>query len=143
MIQNASIYKNSNKYVIYANSTTTNGISIAHEPYVILTSNVSSKDLETALKYVISKSKTGINHPKDWELEKKKYLEGMQIKSLKGLYSDGAILCDVILKDGIFIFYPMKNSGIKNGFVLILKTEFTATQENLGESIFKALNMCL
>lgn len=141
MMKIASILKKTDKYIIYSESLTNTGISLATEPYFILPDDATSDEICNCIMLALSKSKSGINHPSDWKKQKEDFLLNMQEKSMITLHSK-SIQCSICLDEETITIYPTINLGAKNGFENLKGFEITTDKNKLQDSIFNALSIC-
>ena len=141
MIENASIYKKLDKYIIHSESLTTAGLGIASGPFIILDADVSDNELFENIVSALKGSAVGVKHPINWTEYNKYYFSSIQEKSLKSLHNKCVLLL-ISVKDNIATLSPTINLGSKNGFELIKELVITIPTIRLKDSLSGALSLC-
>ena len=138
-LQQASIFKftKKNKFLIHSLSKIEMGGSIASAPFIWIVGDDSLNKVAEQLKYVLSKSETGLPNPLNWGESAKNFLKNIGLKKHSDLYKN-TLHVGVLKKGNIIYFTPMKNLG-SEGFINVTAPEITINENCIIEEIAHAL----
>ena len=146
-IKRASIYKLPSRFIVCPVSTTTAGINITCEPYIVLWAPIASLELSKAINEALDKSQNGIAHPQSWKGLAAPRLAAAGVKS-EATFQKQASLVSLISDGKTVTFTPHRNGGATGndkGFSPINECEIQVdqwTSEIAGEIAFRAFEGC-
>ncbi len=118
-MQLATIYRRQGKLLFLALSRTVAGFWVQTDPILSLAADADEGDVVAALTAALDGSKSGIDGPTDWKEYQKRFLKTMGAKSMKEVYSPGAVSCGAEREGDQIKFSSSRNAGPKEGFALL------------------------
>lgn len=109
-MKKASIYKLSSRFIVCPVNTTTSGIGIDSEPYIVLPTSVSAVELGEAINQALDKSHDGVAHPLNWKGLAAPRLAAAGVKS-EAAFQKQASLVSLITDGKTVAFTPHRNGG--------------------------------
>jgi hypothetical protein len=146
-VKKASIYKLRSRFIVCPVNTTTSGIGITSEPYIVLPETVSAFDLGEAINRVLDSSHDGVSQPSDWRELAAPRLAAAGVKS-ESAFQKQTLLVSLIANGKTVSFTPQRNGGATGpdkGFAPIDECAVridAKTQEVLGETAFNVFGHC-
>ena len=146
-IRRASIYRFPERFIVCPVSTTTSGIGIASEPYVVLPRPMSFAELGKAISQALDNSHDGIPNPLSWRELVAPRLAAAGVKSDRAFQKQAALV-SVIFSGTTMTFAPHRNGGATGsdkGFSPIDDSEVHVhlpTQEISGETALQTFDRC-
>lgn len=114
-MKRAIIYKRRDRFIMHSLSRTVDGIWIFSPPYLSLNENCLSADLETAIRTVLSDSKSSVPSPPNSTVDLTPLLSIAGVKSWAA-FTRGVSSIDIAASDKRITFTPMRNLGASEGF---------------------------
>jgi hypothetical protein len=108
--ERASVISWPDRFLVHAVSTTTAGIGVAAEPYLVLQRTASNEELGAAIENALSRSKIDVPHPTSWAGIEKPMLKAVGVRSM-AQFMRSAKECAVARHDLKFHFSPSRNGG--------------------------------
>lgn len=146
-MKKASIYKLPSRFIVCPVSTTTSGIGIASEPYIVLPTPVSAVEMSEAINLALDSSRDGVAHPSCWKGLATPRLAAAGVKS-EATFQKLASLVSLITDGKTVTFTPHRNGGENGpdkGFSPIDERAVQVsrkTQEVCGETAFQVFEHC-
>lgn len=146
-MRKASIYKLPSRFIVCPVSTTTSGIGITSEPYIVLPTPVSAVELGKAINQALDSSHDGVSHPLSWKGLAAPRLVAAGVKS-EATFQKQASLVSLIANGKTVTFTPHRNGGATGpdkGFSPIDECAVRVdakTQEIWGETAFQVFEHC-
>jgi len=109
-VKKASIYKLPSRFIVCPISTTTSGIGISSEPYLVLPTPVTAAELSRAINQALDSSHDGVAHPLSWKGLAAPRLAAAGVKS-EATFQKQASLVSLIADGKTAIFTPHRNAG--------------------------------
>jgi hypothetical protein len=146
-VKKASIYKLPSWFIVCPVSTTTSGIAIDSEPYIVLPMPVSAAELGQAINQALDGSHEGIAPPSNWKGLAAPRLAAAGVKS-EVTFQKQASLVSSIADGKTLTVIPHRNGGANGpskGFSPMDECAIRVnleTQEVWGEAAFQAFENC-
>lgn len=146
-MKKASIYKLPSRFIVCPISTTTTGIGLTSEPYIVLPIPVSAVELSAAINQALDSSHDGVSHPVSWKGMAAPRLAAAGVKS-EATFQKQASLVSLITDGKIVTFTPHRNGGANGpdkGFSPIEECTVRVapkTQEVWGEIALQVFEHC-
>jgi hypothetical protein len=146
-IMSATIYRLDTRFVVHPVNTTTAGVGIASEPYIVLPTPTSAVDLGTAINHALDSYRNGIPHPTNWKGLSGPRLAAAGVRSEAALHKQ-ALMVEVTRAGNTLTFTPQRNGGATGndkGFHALDERAVTLdepTQEAAGEAVLRVFNLC-
>jgi hypothetical protein len=146
-VKQASIYKLPSRFVVCPVSTTTSGIGLTSEPYIVLPNPVSAVELSKAISQALDRSHDGVAHPVSWKGLAAPRLAAAGVKS-EATFQKQASLVSLLTDGKTVTFTPHRNGGANGpgkGFSPINECAVRVdlkTQEVYGETALQAFEHC-
>lgn len=141
------IYRLNSRFVVHPVNTTTAGVGIASEPYIVLPRPASAADLGKVINHALDQLRHGIPHPSDWKGSSRPRLVAAGLGSEAALHKQASMV-DVTCDGETLTFTPQRNGGANGsdkGFHAIdehaVKLD-QPTHETTGEAAFRAFDLC-
>lgn len=147
-MKKASIYKLPSRFIVCPLSTTTSGIGVTSEPYIVLPASVSAVELGEAIKQALYLSQDGVSQPLSWKGLAAPRLAAAGVKS-DATFQKQASLVSLVADGKTVTFTPHRNGGATGpgkGFFPIDECAVRVdlnTQERYGETAFQAFEHCI
>lgn len=109
-MKKALIYKLPSRFVVCPVSTTTSGISIASEPYIVLPTPASAVELGASINQALASSLAGVEHPSSWKGLATPRLAAAGVRS-EATFQKQASLVSVNADGKKATFTPHRNGG--------------------------------
>lgn len=109
-MKKASIYKLPSRFIVCPVSTTTSGIGITSEPYIVLPTPVSAVELSRAINQALDSSHDGVGHPQSWKELAAPRLAAAGVKSEATFQEQASLVC-LIADRKTLTFMPHRNGG--------------------------------
>jgi hypothetical protein len=146
-VKTAFIYKLPSRFVVCPVSTTTSGIGLTSEPYIVLLAPVSAVDLSNAINQALDSSHDGVAHPVSWKGLAAPRLASAGVKS-EAAFQKQASLVSVVTDGRTATFTPHRNggaNGLDKGFVPIdecAEQVDPTANEVCGETALQVFKRC-
>lgn len=146
-IKKALVYRLPSRFIVRPDSTTTSGIGIASEPYIVLAAQTSAAELGKAVSHALNHSFDSSSPPLSWTRLAATRLAAAGVRS-EAAFQKLASLVSLTFDGKIVTFTPHRNGGAMGngkGFSPIGECEVRAeptTQEFSGATALKAFNLC-
>lgn len=144
----ASAYKFSDRFVLHSQARTPAWFYIACEPYVTLSTSVTTEEIGAAAQTVLTGFRAEIPQPTDFKQVTADFVRGVGAKSHKKL-QETSICCGINEQDGKIEFKPTHNggtSGDSKGFQPIAAEKISlpsnASTTEIGSALLKAFSLC-
>jgi hypothetical protein len=146
-VKKASIYKLQSRFIVCPVSTTTSGVGLTSEPYIVLPTPASAVEMGRAINQALDSSYDGVAHPISWKGLAAPRLAAAGVKS-EPTFQKQASLVSLIADGKTVTFTPHRNGGANGpdkGFSPI--DEFairvdSKTEEVCGETAFRVFEHC-
>lgn len=109
-MRRASIYKLTSRFIVCSVSTTTSGIGITSEPYIVLPMPVSAVELGAAINQALASSLNGVDHPASWKGLATPRLTAAGVKT-EATFQKQAALVSLVAGGLAVTFTPHRNGG--------------------------------
>lgn len=133
------------KWIIGTYSQTVDGVWIHDGDYAVLSDDADPSELGVSLMLALSRSVSGIPHPKSWDGHREPLLRAAGVRSWN-TYVKGAKSISVRQDDKKIMLTPMANRGARGGFTFLLERTVevaaTAADAEIGAAILQALTYC-
>ena len=146
-MKEASIYKLPSQFIVCPVSTTTLGIGITSEPFIVLPTPVSADELGKAINQALDSSHDGVAHPLCWKGLAAPRLAAAGVKS-EATFQKQASLVSLIANGKTATFTPHRNGGATGpdkGFSPLDECAVQVdprTQAVWGETAFQIFKRC-
>lgn len=146
-MKKALIYKLPSRLVVCPVSTTTSGIGIASEPYIVLPTPASAVELGASINQALASSFAGVEHPSSWKGLATPRLAAAGVRS-EATFQKQASLVSVNADGNTATFTPHRNGGATGpdkGYSPIDECAVHVdpkTQEAWGAAAFKVFEHC-
>lgn len=146
-IRSATVYRLNTRFVVYPVNTTTAGVGIASEPYIVLPLPASALDLGRAINHALDSYRNDIPHPLNWKGLSRPRLAAAGVRSEAALHELASMVA-VTFDGNVLTFTPQRNrgaTGINKGFEALDEHAVTLrqpTQEAAGEAAIRVFNLC-
>lgn len=147
-MRKASIYKLPSRFIVCSVSTTTSGIGITSEPYIVLPTPISAVELGNAINRALAGSREGVGNPSSWNGLAAPRLAAAGVKS-EATFQKQASLVSLNTDGKTVTFIPHRNGGATGpdkGFSPIdacaLRVDLK-DQEVWGEAAFQVFEHCI
>lgn len=146
-MRKASIYKLPSRFIVCPVNTTTSGIGITSEPFIVLPTPVSATELGKAISRAFDSSRDGVDHPQSWNGFAAPRLAAAGVKS-EATFQKQAALVSSTTDGKTVIFTPHRNRGATGpdkGFSPIDERAVHVdpiAQEVLGETVLAVFGHC-
>lgn len=146
-VRKASIYKLPSRFIVCPVSTTTSGMGITSEPFIVLPMPVSAVELGKAINQAFDNFHDGIAHPLSWKGFVAPRLAAAGVRSEASFQKQAALIS--VVADGKTVTYtPHRNggaSGPDKGFSPIDECAVRVdpkTHEVLGDTALQVFGRC-
>jgi hypothetical protein len=146
-MKKASVFKLPSRFIVCPVSTTTAGVGIDSEPYIVLPASVSAVELGEAINQALNSSHDDIAHPLSWKGLAAPRLAAAGVKS-EAAFQKQASLVSLITDGKIVTITPHRNGGATGpdrGFSPIDECEVqvgTKAPEICGKTTFQLFEQC-
>ena len=146
-MKKVSIYKLLSRFIVCPVNTTTSGIGLTSEPYIVLPAPVSADELCKAINQALDSSHDDVPHPISWKGLAAPRLTAAGVKS-EAIFQNQASLVSVTTDGKTVTFTPHRNggaSGLDKGFSPIDRCAVQVDprdQEVCGATAFQVFEHC-
>lgn len=109
-MKKASVYKLPSRFIVCPVSTTTSGIGIDSEPYIVLLASASAVELGEAINQALDSSHDGISHPLSWKGLAAPRLAAAGVRS-ETAFQKQASLVSITTDESTVTLTPHRNGG--------------------------------
>lgn len=146
-IRSVTIYRLNTRFVVYPVNTTTAGVRIASEPYIVLPTPVSIVDLGVAINDALDSYRNDNPHPSNWQGLSRPRLAAAGVNSEAALHKQASMV-QVTCDGNTLTCTPQRNGGATGndkGFHAIDERAITLnqpTEDAAGEAVLRAFSLC-
>lgn len=146
-VKKASVFKLPSRFIVCPVSTTTAGVSIDSEPYIVLPASISAFELGEAINHALDLSHDGIAHPLSCKGLAAPRLIAASIKS-EAAFQKQASLVSVATHGKTMTYTPHRNGGAigpERGFSPLDECEVLTdakSSEALGTTAIRVFELC-
>jgi hypothetical protein len=109
-VKKASVFKFASRFIVCPVSTTTVGVGIDSEPYIVLPASTSAVELGEAINHALDSSHDRVAHPLSWKGLAGPRLAAAGVKS-EAEFQKQASLVSLITDGNTITFTPHRNGG--------------------------------
>ena len=138
------VFRRKDRFIILPRNRTTAGVYVGTSPTLTAHLDVSAEQLGEMVLRSLEVGEDGVPHPEDWSNVPHPLWDAAGVRTWAA-FAKGALNCDVYREGKMLRIQPMKNMGVKRGFLTIHEGVRTipadSTPSVLGDSVLQAIRL--
>ena len=147
-MQSVSVYRFPDRLLVAPNCPTPTGVRLSSEPYTVLPTDTSNRELGAAIEAALSISTRTVPHPKDWKAASAPRLTAAGVTSERA-FQQKSTLVQILKSEESIRIAPSHNGGAAGearGFHPIANAEVVvppmSQSEGIGAEVRRAFEQC-